>query len=255
MKIAGLLPAVLLAAAFPAAAALTQAQLDGAIARPGAGVRLPAIVFADEHGAPRRLPEIAAGRPLVLLFADYTCRHLCGPGLVLTAGALHDAGLRPGLDYRLAVIGLDPRDPPGATRAFAGRLAALPAEARATAFLRGTPAAVTAATRALGYGFVYDPAEDQFAHDASVYVFAADGRLAAMLPELGLRPESLRAALSGAAPPTGLAARVAHLCFGLAGLTGRYDAGVVLALRGVVLLALAAGALLLLRRRRTRPQC
>ena len=49
--------------------------------------------------------------PTVLLFADYSCRHICGPGITLTAGALHDAGLTPGRDYRMIVIGLDQDGP------------------------------------------------------------------------------------------------------------------------------------------------
>ena len=246
----------LAALASPASGALSQAQLDGAIARPPAGAHLPGgLAFTDLDGVPRRLAEVAGGRPLVLLFADFTCKHLCGPGLVLTAGALHDAGLRPGTDYRLAVIGLDPRDPPAAARAFAARLDGLPTERRAASLLHGTSTTVAAATGALGYGYLYDPAEDQFAHDASVYVFAADGHLAAALPELGLRPETLRAALAGAAPAPGIAAQVAHLCFGLAGLTGRYDAGVVFGLRAVVVAGLGALAMLLLRRRRRQTRC
>ncbi len=48
--------------------------------------------------------------PAVVIFADYTCRTLCGPILEFTAAGLGKTGLQPGIDYRLVVIGLDPRD-------------------------------------------------------------------------------------------------------------------------------------------------
>ena len=44
------------------------------------------------------------------VFADYTCRTLCGPIVEFAAAGLAKTGLRPGVDYRLLVIGLDPRD-------------------------------------------------------------------------------------------------------------------------------------------------
>ncbi len=64
--------------------------------------------------------------PTVLLFADYSCKHICGPGITLTAGALHDAGLVPGRDYRMVVIGLD-GDGPAVARQLRGRAPAQPA--------------------------------------------------------------------------------------------------------------------------------
>ena len=246
-----LLPAALIAIS-PASASLTQQQLDSAVARPPTGVSLPTRpVFRDQHGATLTLPQVAGGRPVVLLFADFTCRHVCGPGLTLTAGALHDSGAVAGRDYALAVVGFDPRDTPADASAMVGdRLASLPQEARAAELLSGDAAAITATTRALGYGYVYDAEHDQFAHDASVYVFAADGRLTTVLPELALRPATLRAALSGAGEVrASFADRIVHLCYGFAAAHGVYGRSAVLGLRGMALLLLAAGGLWLWRRR------
>ena len=84
-----LLPLLLLIAA-PVSAALTPADLAGVGATPPAGARLPAgLPFVDQQDKPYRLGNATA--PTVLLFADYSCRHICGPGVTLTAGALHDA--------------------------------------------------------------------------------------------------------------------------------------------------------------------
>lgn len=234
-----------------AGAALSERDLAQAVARPPAGAVLPAkLAFTDGNGRRVTLGSVAAGRPSVLIFADYTCRHICSPGLALTAQALGATGLTPGRDYALTVIGIDPRDTAADARhLLAG--AAPAAIARTATLLTGDAATVAAATRALGYGFVHDPANDQFAHDAMLYVFAADGRMTALLPEMGLRAPALRAALAAPAPAAteGFADRVAHLCYGFATAHGRFDRPVAWALRTVTAL-LVAGLVLLLWRRR-----
>ena len=238
----------------PASGALTERELARAVAQPTAGARLPArLAFRDARGAPTTLNRVAGGRPLVLIFADFTCRHVCGPGLTLTAGALRDAELVPGRDYRLAVIGLDRRDGIAEARRFGERIASLPGVARATTFLLGEDETVKAATRALGYGYVYDAANDQFAHDAAVYVFARDGELTALLPQMGLNPAALRTALAGTPPASeGVADRIARLCYGFAAAHGRFARPVIIALQALSALLLVIGAVLLLRSRRTR---
>jgi protein SCO1 len=245
-----LLSLLLLAA--PAHAALSPERLAQAVARPPADARRPDALAFAENGARETLAQVAGSEPLVLIFADYTCRHICGPGLTLTAGALHDAGLVPGRDYALATIGIDPKDSAADARAMADtRLGALPAERRALHLLTADAATIAAATAKLGYGYAYDDAADAFAHDASVYVFAADGRLAALLPEMGLRPETVRAAVTGAGAPQGLVEQVAHLCYGLAAAHGRFGRPIVIGLQALAAATLLGlGAAFLLRRRR-----
>lgn len=236
----------------PATAQLTPAQLGDVSTRPAVDARLPGeIRLVDERGRATTLARVANGRPLALVFADYDCPHVCGPGMVLTAAALAETGLAPGRDYRLAVIGLDPRDDAATVERMRARLAP-PALARDAALLRGDAAAVRAATGALGYRYVYDASSGQFAHDASVLVFGGDGRLRAVLPELGLRADVLRAALRGSAP-VGRASwseRIAHLCYGLAAAHGRYGRAVGIGLQLLTVALAAAAAVVILRRRR-----
>ena len=235
----------------PAAATLSEGDLARAVARPPASASLPArLVFTDQWGQRTTLGAVAQGRPLVLIFADFTCRHVCAPGLTIASGALAATGLVPGRDYGLAVVGIDPRDTGADARHLAGGIA--PASlARATTLLAGDAASVRAATRDLGYGYVYDADNDQFAHDAAVYVFGSDGRLASLLPELALQPTVLKAALRGGTPPVheSYVQRVAHLCYGFAAAHGRFGRPVVIGLQALSLLLLAATALLFWRRR------
>ena len=146
------------------------------------------------------------------------------------------------------MIGIDPRDTPADARRLLAATAP-PAIARSAAVLTGDAASIRSATAALGYGFVQDVANDQFAHDAVVYVFAGDGRMTALLPELGLRPAALRAALARPEPAApGFAERVAHLCYGLASAHGRFDRPVAWALQALSASMAAALAIVLWRR-------
>jgi len=255
---------VLILAATPAWAALTPADLSRVGATPPAGAVLPAgLGFVDQHGARYRLAD--GPLPTVLLFADYSCKHICGPGITLTAGALHDAGLSPGRDYRMLVIGLDGDGPAVARQLVAERLQSLPREAQAVELLTGPPATIAAAEKALGYHAEYDSQADQFAHDAAIYVFAPGGALSALLPETASTAPQIAAAIARAkadaayvapAPRAddSLAGRISAICYGLAAEHGVYARPAILALRlgGIAIVAAFAGFLLWsLRRQRS----
>ena len=138
--------------AAPAAANLSPEQLAKAGAHPPQGAMLPAkLAFTDQRGERVTLGGIADGKPLVLLFVDYTCKHICGPGLTLSAKAMADSGLTIGRDYNFALVGMDPRDSLDQARMMQHmRLDALPSMERASYFLVGSAANVAAATKALG---------------------------------------------------------------------------------------------------------
>lgn len=215
----------------PAGAQLAPNDLARAKAVPVAGTQLPAkLEFRDAaDGRVRRLGEVVGGRAAVVVFADFTCRHICGPGLALTGAALKRTGMKPG-SYALVVIGLDPKDDAASARAVLARTPG-------ATVLSGD--AVAAAARRLGYGYVYDATSDQFAHDASLYVFGANGKLTTVLPELGVTPAALMAALAGRPEPEGMVARVARVCYGFAAAHGRYGGAIVAGLQ------LASAALLI----------
>lgn len=222
----------------PAGAQLSPADLARAVARPSADARLPAaIAFTDTAGGRVVLGRLAAGRPTVLVFADYTCRHVCGPGLALLGASLEGTGLKADRDYVLVVVGLDPRDGRADAVRMSARLGPL---APAAHILLGDRIATPAAERALGYGTVYDPGSDQWAHDASVYVFGADGRMTALLPELGTTLASLKAALAGAPVRASLGEQIARLCYGLGAGHGVYGRVIARSLQAIAALMLVA---------------
>ena len=245
-----------LAAAAPARAGLTRDQVARVSVRPPAGAAEPmelALTDADT-GRASTLARAAAGAPLVLVFADYACATLCGPALAVTGQRLAESGLRPGRDWRLAVVGLQPASPLPAARAFAD--ARLPPAVRAqTSVFVGDSAAVRRATTAAGYGYVWDPAARQFAHPVAAFVLAPDGRVVRTLSEVALTGPALREALTDARQGrvSSLLQEVALVCHGALEAVGRFDGAIILALRAAgvaTLLALPAFVVWWSRRRR-----
>jgi len=225
ISIAGLL--LLLAVATPAAAAVNEAQIKTVAAAPPQNAVLPLdLGFRDENGRKLTLRDAIAGVPALVVFADYTCRSLCGPVVEFVAAGLGKTGLRPGTDYRLVLIGLDPRDGLDAARSMrAAHVAADTPLAQATVFLRGDDDAIRQATQAAGLRYYYDAEHDQFAHPAAVYVVDAKGRIQRVLSPLGLDGGNLRLAIvdAGRGVVGTLADRIHLLCYGYDPVKGVYD--------------------------------
>ncbi|MGH6957564.1 MAG: hypothetical protein ACREEW_12945 [Caulobacteraceae bacterium] len=247
---------LVLALAQPVQGSLTRHDLSGVGANPTPGARAPLSVrFVEDDGRPVTLGGAMGGRPTALVFADYTCTYLCGPGLVLAGAALDATHLRPGRDYSFVVVGINPRDGPASAKTMAAKELRPGAGSVAQLLSEGRADLVAAA---LGYRYVYDPQLRQYAHDTSIYVLAPDGRVTSVLPEFDLKPATVTAALRAAAK--GRAADVLSeplriICYCLQPLVGAYDKPAVIALRvaGLGFLGLAvAGLLTLVLRRRRR---
>jgi protein SCO1 len=196
-------------------------------ARPGAPLPL-SLRFMDDRGAPHTLGEVLGGRPAVLVFADYTCRTLCGPILEFAVNGLEHSGLKPGTDYGLVVIGVDPKDGLAAARSMrSAHLDGSPVTA-ATTMLIGEDAAVRILTQAAGYHYAYDAEHDQFAHPAAAYVISPEGRIARVLSGIGLDGNDLRLALvdAGEGRIGTFIDHVRLLCYGFDPAQGIYTSAI-----------------------------
>jgi protein SCO1 len=251
---------IFMVASAPAGATFNAGDLDGISANPSAGAALPlALSFTDQTGRPRTLAAALAGAPDVIIFADYTCRTLCGPILEFAAAGLEKTGLRPATDYHVVIIGLNPKDGVDAARAMeAAHFSADDPIKHAAFFLTGTPTTIAAATGALGYHYRYDAEHDQYAHPAAVYVTDAKGNVTRVLSALGLDGADLRLALvdAGRGAVGGLGDRIRLLCYGYDPVRGVYTERITFILElaaaaTVGVMAAGLAALLALERRRT----
>src|SRR5436190_19335714 len=92
-------------------ASLTGSTLETIVVVPPPDAQLPIETqWKNEDGVTLTLGEAMNNRAAVVIFADFTCNTLCGPMVALAADALGQSGLLAGRDYRLIVLGIDPKD-------------------------------------------------------------------------------------------------------------------------------------------------
>jgi protein SCO1 len=259
MKVMAAALALLFGLATQASAGLSSAALEAVGVEPRPGAALPlSMQFRDESGRVRSLGDALGSGPGVVIFADYTCHSLCGPILAFAAAGLAQSGLTAGRDYRLMVIGLDPKDGLDAARNMkASRIAAAGPLADATTFLTGDEAAIHATTAALGYRYAYDPEHDQFAHAAAAFVVNAHGRLTRVLSGIGLSGSDLRLALvdAGEGRVGSFGDRLRLLCYGFDPVRGLYTEAITFWLEAgaiATLLCMAGGIFFMQRKMRGR---
>lgn len=214
------------------------------------------LPLASEDGVTKPLRTWLGSGPSIVVLADYTCETLCGPVISIVSDALARSELRPGADFRLVVVGLDPKD----TAADADRMknAQVGPESSifaASYFLRGTPTAIDALTTALGFRSIYDRDHDQFAHPAAAFVVAGSGRVTRALSGLAVDPATIRLAIIDAG--NGTAGRwtdhIRLLCYGYDPASGTYSIAIgrILSVASGIMVALLALLIgLLLRRQR-----
>jgi protein SCO1/2 len=246
MRVASLALALML---WPMAAwaGLTEQQIGEVMLAPPPGARVPvALVFRDFDGHDQTLGGAIAGRPTLLIPADFTCAAICGPALSIAASALDQTGLKAGQDYSLVVFGIDGDDGVDAARRFVSGQVGGPG----VFVLSGNAVAIDTLLQAIGYRFRRDAANDAIAHPAAFVTLTPDGRVSRALSSLALQPADLRLALieAGEGRIGGLAGRLALLCYGFDAVHGIYTTQIVTLLRigGGLTVALLAAALGLL---------
>src|SRR5205085_11659493 len=111
------------------------------------------------------------------------------------AAGLATTGLTPGKDFRLVVVGLDPRDSMDDARAMKRAQLGDSTLAAGSTFLLANEDVVRQVAGGVGYRYAFDSVNDQFADPAEVFVLASDGRVARILSALGLGATDLRLAL------------------------------------------------------------
>jgi protein SCO1/2 len=232
-----------------AAASLSRADLAGVEAAPQSDAVLPlTLPLQGDEGNAKPLQYWLGSGPSVWILADFTCETLCGPVVSIVSEALAHSGLKPGPDFRLIVVGLDPKDTAADAAAMKtaqiGTAGELPAH---TFFLRGSAKDLADLTTVFGFRSVYDRAHDQFAHPAAAFVVTPDGRIARTLPGLAMDPASLRLALVGASQGRigSWKDHVRLMCYGFDPASGVYTAAVGRMLAGAGVATIIALVLLI----------
>lgn len=240
-----------------ARAGIDRNQIAQIEAAPQPNAALPLDLLLERRPGERKpLREWLGRTPSLWVLADYTCKTLCGPIVSIAADGLKHSGLRPGADFRLIVVGFDPKDT--AADAMAMQKAQVGTDgdlAEASYFLRTDDNGVSGLAEAFGFSSSYDAEHDQFLHPAAAFVVSANGHLAHALSGLALDGSGLRLALvdAGRGKIGSLADHVRLICYGFDPASGVYTLAVQRLLTGtglVTMVALALFVFILLRRER-----
>ena len=141
--------------------------------------------FVDETGKQVRLGDYFGKHPAILTLVYFNCPMLCSEEMDGLSGALEMVDLKPGKDFDIIVVSIDPADTPAQAavkKAYYVKRYGHPDTAAGWHFLTGQRPSIDAVTNAVGFGYVRVPGPDgkltQFAHASSIEVVTTGGKLA-----------------------------------------------------------------------------
>jgi protein SCO1 len=243
----------------PLPEALREVDIDEKLGMPIPGD----LTFTDETGKKVRLGDLfRSDKPIVLVLAYYHCPMLCDLVLEGTVVALKRNSFKIGKSFSAVTISFDPRD--RAHHAAAKKDTVIhalgqPGAAEHWPFLVGDEATVKRLTDAVGYRATYDAATDQYGHPAAILILTPDGRVSRYLYGITYADRDVRFSLIEASGGKigSITDRIIMSCFRYDPASRRYGVYIFGFLRigsGVVLAAVAALILTLLRRERRKAQ-
>ena len=207
------------------------------------------LEFRDEEGRAVRLGDLFGGRPVILSLAYYGCPMLCGMALQGIASSLKTLSFDAGREFEVVTVSFDPRETPAQARDRKTQsidLYGRPGASQGWRFLTGDAEPIRALTRAVGFRYVWDAEQKQFAHPTGIVLLTPKGRIARYFFGVEYAPKDLRLGLVEAADERigTLADRLLLLCYRYDPKTGRYSGLAITLIRvgGIgTLVALVAG--------------
>jgi protein SCO1/2 len=159
--------------------------------------------FVDETGKAVKLGQYFDGKhPVLLALVYYKCPILCSEELKGLTGALEMVSYRPGKDFQIVAISIDPTETPAIAASKKREYVTYyghPDSASGWHFLTGQQAAIDAMAKATGFGYVPMPGpdgkKDQFAHASAIQIVTPEGRIAQYYLGVEYSPQDLRLGL------------------------------------------------------------
>lgn len=219
------------AALAPAVAAhdLPPEQLRGVGFTPRPGERVPsALRFTDEHGQAVLLGTYFGDKPVILTLNYFHCQNLCSLELQALVSGLNGLPFTLGEQYTLLTVSFDARETPGqaASAKFKALRGYVHPEAAGGWHLLTTDdqATIDALTQAVGFNYVYDAQDNDYAHPAGITVLTPGGEVSRYLYGLDFSATDVRLALVEATANRigSLVEQVLLVCYHYDAVSGRY---------------------------------
>lgn len=161
------------------------------------------LTFTDDAGKQVQLASYFGKKPAILALVYYRCPMLCSEELDGLTSALLMVDEKPGRDFNIIVISIDPAE--GTDLAAAKKRSYVkrygdPKTADGWHFLTGTQANIDAVSKAVGFSYVKIPGPDgkltQFAHASSIQLVTPSGKLAQYYMGVEYSPKDIRLGLA-----------------------------------------------------------
>lgn len=157
--------------------------------------------FRDEQGNTVTLGSLLHGRPAIFALVYYSCPALCDQILHGVVNAMRPLGLKPGRDFDVIAISINPADTPDL--AAEKRLDYVNMYSRGASlagwhFLTGDQPNIRRVADAAGFHYRYDPASKMFFHGAGIMVITPEGKLARYLYGVSFEPKDVKLSLMDA---------------------------------------------------------
>jgi protein SCO1 len=192
--------------------------------------QIPAnLIFRDETGKQVRLGDYFGKKPMILNLVYYRCPMLCSEVMAGLSGSLKALKFDVGKEFDVITVSFDPKDTPEAATAKKAdyiKRYRRPGAAGGWHFLTGPQESIAALTKAVGFGYQYDPKSGQFSHATAIMILTPQGKLAQYYYGVEYPPKDLRLGLIQASQNKigTLADQVLLYCYHYDPTTGKYGA-------------------------------
>jgi protein SCO1 len=220
------------------------------------------LVFHDETGQAVQFGQYFGGKPVILALVYYECPMLCTLTLNGLASALKVLSFDVGNQFNVVTVSFNPRET--AALAAAKKKAYIERYGRAGTeqgwhFLTGDATNIERLTQAVGFRYVYDAEQKQYAHAAGITLLTPQGKIARYFFGVEYSPRDLRLGLVEASHNQ-IGSPVDQLllyCYHYDPATGKYGAVAMNMVRvagALTVLALGGFVVIALRRERQTPR-
>jgi protein SCO1/2 len=139
------------------------------------------LPFRDATGKNIRLGDCFHGKPAILILGYYHCPMLCSFVLNGMIGSLQDIQWKVGDQFEVIDVSIDPHEGPelaAAKKANYVKRYGRADSADGWHFLTGDEPAIRKLASEVGYGYVYDPKSNEYAHPSGLVILTPQGKVA-----------------------------------------------------------------------------
>jgi len=201
------------------------------------------LVFRDEAGREVKLSRYFGKKPVVLHLMYFECPMLCGLAIDGLLRSLRAISFDVGREFDVLTVSFDPREGPELAAAKKKNVLETygrPGAGEGWHFLTGSEASIRALTSAVGFRYVWDDRQKQFAHATGVVVLTPAGKISRYFFGIEFPTKDLRLGLidSTSEKIGGLTDQLLLMCYHYDPRAGRYTPAITRLLKGAAALTL-----------------